>query len=91
MDDVALCVEDVDEWQKLGAELGFDENTLDWIRKKNRGRAESCKLDMLYFWLLKTDDVNSKGGVTKVALVEALKRMGKTAIANRITGMSHLV
>ena len=82
-DKIAPCVEDVSNWHSLGKELGLDESTLDWIHSKYQGRAKSCKLDVLYFWLLKT---KGKGGATRQALVAALRDIGEDTIANRITG-----
>lgn len=83
VDKIAPCVENVRNWRSLGIELGLDHSTLDWIHSKNRGRVESCKRDVLYFWLLRTE---GKGEATKLALAAALRHMGEDAIASRITG-----
>ena len=66
---------------KLGLKLGILHPTLKKIDHEERGCIESCKREMLAAWLRGDDNAREQ---TWSTLVDALKRMDKISLAEKI-------
>ena len=82
LDEVLESVEEIVDWMKLGLKLGVKYPTLEKIEEEQRGcvRIERCKREMLAAWL-RGDGVKEQ---TWSTLVDALKRMDKISLAQKI-------
>ena len=69
----------------LGLQLGIEYRTLQKIDEEQRGRIEKCKREMLAAWLQGEDNAKEQ---TWSTLVDALKKMGKIALAETIKNTS---
>ena len=74
--DVFELVGDLREWKILGLRLGLPFPTLEKIECDKRG-VDNCKMAMLHEWL-------AKGGASRQTLASALRRMGKSRLADRV-------
>ena len=72
------------KYRQFGLDLGLLAPTLDIIREKHRGDVPNCLLEVLTVWLQQSDKVQEKGGCTITSLVNALRKVGESAVANKI-------
>ena len=83
LDEVLESVEEIVDWMKLGLKLGVKYPTLEKIEEEQRGcvQIERCKRKMLAAWLRGGDNAREQ---TWSTLVDALKRMDKISLAEKI-------
>ena len=77
-------LESVNEYMRLGLELGLSYTLLKKIRQEQERKVEDCKRTLLHSWLARADRVDEMGGTNKPALVAALRRMGEHRVADSI-------
>lgn len=85
LNDVLKRLTNFNDWVKLGLALGLYMPTLDKIEKNRGSDLDRCKMDMLYSWLQKADNVEGKGGPTWRQLISALEEINNKALANEIS------
>ncbi|XP_019861793.1 PREDICTED: uncharacterized protein LOC109590317 isoform X1 [Amphimedon queenslandica] len=73
----------------LGLFLGLSPATLDVITKDTKGDVRRCLRECLTKWLLKADDVETKGGPTISSLISALRKLGENEAADGIDMEMH--
>ena len=83
--DVLTAIRDLVHWKELGLQLGLLYSSLEKIDLEQRGRIDSCKINMLSAWLQQQDNVSQKGVPSWSVLRAALQRMGEHELANRIS------
>ena len=77
-------LESVNEYMRLGLELGLSYTSLNMIRQEQGRKVKDCKRTLLQSWLERADRVDEMGGTNKPAIVAALRRMGEHRVADSI-------
>ena len=76
------------DYYELGLYLGLLPGTLNVIKENNKGDVKSCLRECLTVWLQQADDVKSVGGPSYYSLIQALRKLGENAVADRIDRQS---
>ena len=82
--DVLAVICDLNDWKKLGLQLGLLYSTLIDIETYRRGKPSECRIDMLSAWLQQQDNVSQRGVPSWSVLRAALKQMEEHETADRI-------
>ena len=77
-------LKNVNEYMRLGLELGLSYTSLNKIRMDQDRKVDDCKRSLLQLWLGRADRVDEMGGTNKPTLVAALRRMGEHRVADSI-------
>ena len=79
-----LALDDLNEWNMLGVQLGLRYPTLVKIRHDHHDKTDMCKMKMLAEWLQQNYNVTQNGAPSWSVLRDALRRMGEKTLASRI-------
>ena len=79
------------KWRDLGLRLGLKKQSLEEIAYNYRDDISMCLTECLSNWLKKQDDVDSRGGPTLNSLIDALKRIGENAVAEKMSTKGILI
>uniref|UniRef100_A0A1X7T9H2 Death domain-containing protein n=1 Tax=Amphimedon queenslandica TaxID=400682 RepID=A0A1X7T9H2_AMPQE len=71
-------------WYDLGLRLGLKKSTLDVIEKNYPHDLSRCMTECLSQWLGRADNVDSRGGANLNSLLDALRSMNETAVAEKL-------
>ena len=82
--EVLESMNDLNEWNVLGLQLGLHYPTLQKIENDHPNRTDTCKMKMLAAWLQQQDNVSQKGVPSWSVLQAALKKLGENELAKRI-------
>ena len=77
-------LKNVNEYMRLGLELGLSYTSLNKIRMDHDQKVDDCKRNLLQLWLERADNVDEMGGTNKPVLAAALRRMGEHRVAGSI-------
>ena len=67
--EIKITLQDFNDWQSLGLQLGLLYHTLKRIEEEQRGVIDKCKTEMLAAWLQQQDNV-PKIGVPCLAVLK---------------------
>ena len=71
-------------WFELGLALGLSKNTLDIIKADHPQNTHQCLIECLSKWLVRADDVDSKGGATWDSLSTGLRSINENAVVDKL-------
>ena len=80
-------LKDVNNWQRLGLELGLLYPTLTMIEMNKRGLIYECKTEMLAAWLQQHDNVAVTGVPSCAVVKAALEKIGENRLASEINNL----
>ena len=72
------------KWHDLGLKLGLHKNTLDAIEANHPSNVCRCLEECLAQWLLRADNVDSKGGAAYKSLYDAVRSMDLINVADEL-------
>ncbi|XP_019851917.1 PREDICTED: uncharacterized protein LOC109581885 [Amphimedon queenslandica] len=72
------------KWHGLGLRLGLKKSTLDVIEKNHPYDVSRCMTECLSQWLGRVYNVDSRGGANLDSLLDALRSMNETAVAEEL-------
>ena len=77
-------VHNLNEWKRLGIQLGLLFPTLKKIDREQHGRINDCIMEMLSAWLQQEDIVSQEGIPSWSTLKDALNKIGEKELADKI-------
>ena len=79
------------KWQDLGLKLGLHKKTLDATETNHRSNVCRCLEECLAQWLLRADNVDSKGETAYKSLSDAVRLMDLINVADELDQESELI
>ena len=79
------------KWQDLGLKLGLHKNTLDATETNHRSNVCHYLEECLAQWLLRADNVDSKGEAAYKSLSDAVRLMDLINVADELDQESELI
>ena len=77
-------IHNLNEWKRLGLQLGLLYPTLKRIDCEQRGKINDCIMEMLLAWLQQKDIVSQEGIPSWSVLKDALNKIGEKELAGKI-------
>lgn len=71
-------------WSDLGLSLGLHKSSLEAIKGKHHNNPDCCLSECISHWLLRNDDVDSRGGPTWHSLSDSLRTINEVAVADKL-------